>query len=91
MRIYLIAIIKPPSVVDFIAAAENRLAHVHLQDVDGYADRHWLPGEGAISWQPVMDALQKSESAPKLIIEVRKNIGRVPKTAAFLERLIETM
>ncbi len=82
---------KAPSVVDFIAAAENRLAHVHLQDVDGYADRHWLPGEGAISWQPVMDALQKSESAPKLIIEVRKNIGRVPKTAAFLERLIETM
>lgn len=66
---------KAPSVVDFIAAAENRLAHVHLQDVDGYADRHWLPGEGAISWQPVMDALQKSESAPKLIIEVRKNIG----------------
>ena len=82
---------KAPSVVDFIAAAENRLAHVHLQDVDGCADRHWLPGEGTISWQPVMDALHKSESAPKLIIEVRRNIERVPKTAAFLERLIETM
>jgi hypothetical protein len=38
-----------------------------------------------------MDALHKSESAPKLIIEVRRNIERVPKTAAFLERLIETM
>ena len=38
-----------------------------------------------------MDALHKSESAPKLIMEIRKNMGRVPKTATFLERLIETM
>ena len=75
--------------VDFIAASENLLAHVHLQDVDGYADRHWLPGEGTVSWQPVMDALHNSEAVPKLIIEVRKNMGRVPAAAAFLERLIK--
>ena len=31
---------KAPAVMDFIAAAENRLAHVHIQDVEGYADRH---------------------------------------------------
>ena len=78
-----------PSVVDFIAASENLLAHVHLQDVDGYADCHWLPGEGTVSWQPVMDALHNSEAVPKLIIEVRKNMGRVPGAAAFLERLIK--
>ena len=80
---------KAPTVVDFISASENLLAHVHLQDVDGRADRHWLPGEGTISWQPVMDALHKAEVTPTLIIEVRKNMGRVPDTAAFLERLTE--
>lgn len=81
---------KAPSVVDFVDAAENQLAHVHLQDVDGYADRHWLPGEGSISWQPVIDALRKSESTPRLIIEVRKNMGRLPESATYLERLSET-
>ena len=81
---------KAPSVVDFVYAAEDQLAHVHLQDVDGYADRHWLPGEGSIAWQPLIDALQKSESTPKLIIEVRKNLDRLPKSAAYLERLSKT-
>ena len=32
-----------PPVVDFIAASAQRLGHVHLQDADGYADRHWQP------------------------------------------------
>ena len=31
------------------SAAGDTLAHVHLQDTDGYADRHWAPGEGNIS------------------------------------------
>lgn len=78
---------RAPAVVDFIAAAENKLAHVHLQDVDGYADRHWHPGEGNISWQAVMDELRHSRSNIHLIIEVRKNMHRLPATVKFLEDL----
>jgi hypothetical protein len=28
----------------FVVAAGEWLAHVHLQDTDGFADRHWAPG-----------------------------------------------
>tara|TARA_B100001175_G_C19351746_1_gene562681 strand:- start:57 stop:869 length:813 start_codon:yes stop_codon:yes gene_type:complete len=78
---------RAPPVVDFITAAGENLTHVHLQDVDGYADRHWHPGEGSIPWQAVMDELHKSPSKPHLIIEVRKNMHRLPATAEFLEHL----
>ena len=78
---------KAPPVVDFIAAAENCLAHMHLQDCDGYADRHWLPGEGSITWPAVMDALKASASTPHLIVEVRTNMHRLPRAVAQLERL----
>ena len=78
---------RAPPVVDFITAAGENLTHVHLQDVDGYADRHWHPGEGSIPWQAVMDELRKSPSKPHLIIEVRKNMHRLPATAEFLEHL----
>ncbi len=37
-----------PPVVDFVARAGADLGHLHLQDADGYADRHWHPGEGCI-------------------------------------------
>ena len=47
----------------------RRAAHVHLQDTDGYADRHWLPGEGNIRWAAVFRALGRLIK-PRLIIEV---------------------
>ena len=60
---------------------------MHLQDCDGYADRHWLPGEGSITWPAVMDALKASASTPHLIVEVRTNMHRLPRAVAQLERL----
>ena len=78
-----------PSVIDFIAAAEGYLGHVHLQDVDGYADRHWLPGEGSITWPAVVDALKNCSTKPHLVIEVRKNIHRIPNAINYLESLFE--
>lgn len=59
-----------PPVDSFIKSAGHALEHLHIQDVDGYADRHWNPGEGAIAWEPVFEALGKLESNPRLIIEV---------------------
>jgi sugar phosphate isomerase/epimerase len=74
-----------PPVVDFIAAASGHLGHVHLQDVDGYADRHWHPGDGRIAWRPVFEALAALEEAPRLILEVHDNHARLPATVARLE------
>ncbi len=73
-----------PNPVDFIADAGALLAHVHLQDVDGYADRHWHPGDGRIAWGPVMQALAALPQAPRLIVEVRNALHRLPATARFL-------
>ncbi|NVO25308.1 sugar phosphate isomerase/epimerase family protein [Donghicola mangrovi] len=77
-----------PPVPDFIAAASGQLGHVHLQDVDGYADRHWHPGEGRINWAPVLNGLAQLEEAPRLILEVRDRAAKIPQTVQWLETLI---
>ncbi|MCV0425004.1 MAG: sugar phosphate isomerase/epimerase [Roseibium sp.] len=64
-----------PPVDYFIKAAGNRLRHIHLQDADGYADRHWTLGEGTINWHAVFAALGKLDSTPRLIIELREHSG----------------
>lgn len=76
-----------PHVVDFIAAAAGHLAHVHLQDVDGYADRHWHPGEGRIAWAPVFAAIAALNEAPRLTLEVRRDLHRLPATVERLEEM----
>jgi len=67
-----------PPVDHFLKDAGAMLAHVHLQDTDGYADRHWIPGEGSIHWASVFDALAALAVTPRLIIEVFKNFHRIP-------------
>ena len=73
-----------PPVVDFVAAAAGLLGHVHLQDVDGYADRHWHPGDGRIPWRPVFAALAADAPGARLILEVRNDIARLPATVSGL-------
>ena len=76
-----------PPVVGFIAQAGDLLGHVHLQDADGYADRHWHPGEGILPWPAIFGALARSPSTPRLILEVRDRHDRLPQTVARLEAL----
>ncbi|NTU82094.1 MAG: sugar phosphate isomerase/epimerase [Chloroflexales bacterium] len=38
-----------PTPDQWVREAGDLLAHVHLQDSDGLLDRHWAPGDGAIS------------------------------------------
>lgn len=76
-----------PPVVDVLGAAGEHLAHVHLQDVDGHADRHWHPGDGRIHWRPVMEHLAGLGDPARLILEVRANLHRLPETADRLARL----
>jgi len=75
-----------PAPAEFIAAAGNRLAHVHLQDTDGLADRHWVLGEGNIDFGAIFAALGKIDSQPHLIIEINE-FGRVQEAAAQLVKL----
>jgi len=60
-----------PPVDRYVTAADDLLAHVHLQDADGYADRHWAPGDGTVGWPSIFKALGKLSANPRLIIELR--------------------
>lgn len=75
-----------PPVDFYVRAAGNRLAHVHLQDSEGYADRHWQIGQGTIRWEAVFAALGEVASNPRLILELRDKRGVIPSAHWLAER-----
>jgi len=75
-----------PPVDYFIIAAGRQLAHVHLQDADGHADRHWAPGEGTILWRSVFDAVARHCDNPRLILELNDK-GKLVQAQRYLEDL----
>ncbi len=75
-----------PPVDYYVKAAGNTLRHIHLQDADGYADRHWALGEGTVNWHAVFSALGKLDSNPRLIIELRNHAG-LPASIAHMAAL----
>lgn len=74
-----------PPVVDFVQAAGGDLAHVHLQDADGWADRHWAIGEGTIPWPAIFRALGATRSNPRIVLELRDKAG-IPASFDYLRR-----
>jgi len=72
-----------PPVDAFVRSAGRSLAHVHLQDGDGYADRHWRLGEGDIPWAAVFRAIGETGSQPRLILEMHRPSDVLP-SAQFL-------
>ncbi len=77
---------RGPAVDRFVSFAGDALKHVHLQDADGYADRHWVLGEGTLPFAPIFAALGALGSNPRLIVEINE-FGRVPESVAHLEAL----
>lgn len=75
-----------PPVDYYVRRAGNRLQHVHLQDADGYADRHWNIGEGNILWPSIFRNLAELDSNPRLILELRDKSGILP-SVEYLGRL----
>lgn len=73
-----------PPVDYFVHSAGELLNHIHLQDADGYADRHWALGEGTVRWHAVFRAIALLEVKPRLIIELRDKAG-IPASMKFLE------
>lgn len=70
-----------PPVDYYVRAAGRELGHVHLQDTDGYADRHWPPGEGNIPWKAVFAVLHEATrldeggpDRPRLMLELRNKM-----------------
>lgn len=75
-----------PPVDYFVRDAGDQLSHVHLQDLDGHADRHWAPGEGEIHWPEVFRALGDCSSEPHLVLELRRK-SDIPAGFAYLKGL----
>jgi sugar phosphate isomerase/epimerase len=75
-----------PPVDYYVDAAGDMLTHVHLQDTDGFSDRHWAPGDGVMRWQALFRALGRLRSNPRLIIELRDH-AMVAAGAKFLTEL----
>lgn len=76
-----------PAPDHWLAAVAPLLAHIHVQDTDGYADRHWLPGEGNISFRAVLAALAAIEQRPVTVLEIAEGRGRLREGAAWLREL----
>jgi sugar phosphate isomerase/epimerase len=72
-----------PPVDYFVRSAGEMLNHIHLQDADGHADRHWTIGEGNILWPSVFGAIGELTVKPRLILELRDKAG-IPASMAFL-------
>lgn len=62
-----------PAPDQWVAAAGNLLGHVHIQDTDGLADRHWAPGKGKINFFALFQELKNLSHTPRLILELDKS------------------
>ena len=60
-----------PPVDRYVMVAGDLLGHIHLQDADGYADRHWAPGDGTVRWPSIFKAVAALAVKPRLILELR--------------------
>jgi sugar phosphate isomerase/epimerase len=70
----------------YIKTAGDLLGHIHLQDTDGYSDRHWTIGEGKIDWAEIFASVRALSHTPRLILELR-DYDDIPRAMAwFAER-----
>lgn len=75
-----------PPVDYYVRDAGALLEHVHLQDADGYADRHWSLGRGVLPWHAILAALGDTGAKPRLIIEIRDK-ALIGESARYLTDL----
>jgi sugar phosphate isomerase/epimerase len=75
-----------PPVDHYARAAGPMLAHVHLQDTDGFGDRHWAPGDGSIAWASVFQAVAQCGTRPRMLLELADE-AQIERGAAHLAAL----
>ncbi|MEF3305034.1 sugar phosphate isomerase/epimerase family protein [Paenibacillus sp. GYB003] len=61
---------EPPQ--QFIERLGGRIVTTHISDNDGTDEKHWMPGEGIIAWDEVIEALAKTGYRGPIVHEVRK-------------------
>jgi sugar phosphate isomerase/epimerase len=44
---------------EFIEKVGDKIVSTHISDYDFVNERHWLPGEGKIDWQKLINELKK--------------------------------
>ena len=44
---------------NFVLAVGDKIITTHVSDYDAINERHWLPGEGVIDWNNLIDAFEK--------------------------------
>ncbi len=44
---------------DFVDAVGSKIATLHISDYDFKDEKHWLPGDGKISWQELLNLLRE--------------------------------
>ena len=44
---------------DFVRALGDKIITTHVSDYDFLNERHWLPGEGKLDWQSIVNALRE--------------------------------
>lgn len=74
-----------PPVDFFVTDAGPMLSHVHLQDADGFADRHWPPGRGTVNWHATFRAVAALPQTPHLVLELR-DASDIPAAMDYLVR-----
>ena len=47
------------SEVDFVRKIGSKIATTHISDRDNINERHWLPGEGILDWNAILDVLNE--------------------------------
>ena len=62
---------------DFIRKLGNKIVTTHISDYDFINERHWLPGEGKLDWQAVLQAFKDIDYKGVWLYEVG---FRCPKT-----------
>jgi sugar phosphate isomerase/epimerase len=62
---------------DFIRRLGLRIVTTHISDNDGHDEKHWMPGEGILSWQGILEALSQSGYQGPFLYEVRQPIPEV--------------
>ncbi len=55
---------------EILAQYGERLYAVHIHDNNGTMDSHWIPGDGSIQWEAVMETISKSAYEGPLLLEL---------------------
>jgi fructoselysine 3-epimerase len=71
------------SAVDALAAAQDRLFHIHIDDNLGLRDQHLVPGQGSFDFTAFFKALEKSGYQGYLGVELGWDYTLDPNSAAF--------